>query len=178
MCWQPPAPQDTVPVDVAVVAASPQDRPIVERLLQLYEYDVSDFMDEDLDAEGVYQTTDTEAIWRPGRHTILVKVDGKLAGFALIARHQSYLGDGGTHLVEEFFVMRKYRRRGVGEHVARTLFDRFPGRWEVSTTHQNTAAQAFWRRVIGRYTNDAYREVAVDSDRWRGPVWTFGSPGP
>jgi predicted acetyltransferase len=63
----------------------------------------------------------------------------------------------------------------VGEHVARTLFDRFPGRWEVSELRDNLAAQAFWRRVIGRYTGSAYREVTLDDSRWRGPVQSFDS---
>jgi len=83
-----------------------------------------------------------------------------------------------TYLIDEFFVLRKYRRRGVGAHVARTVFDRFPGHWEVSELRENTAAQAFWRRVIGRYTGGNFREVELDSPRWRGPAPAFESKSP
>jgi len=74
--------------------------------------------------------------------------------------------------------MRKDRRRGVGEHVARTVFDRFRGRWEVSELRENTAAQSFWRRVIGRYTGGNFRAVELDGPRWHGPAQAFESKAP
>jgi predicted acetyltransferase len=158
-----------------VIAASPRDRPIVERLAQLYQYDFSEVTGSDVDEDGRYRHMDGDAIWEPGWHVFLVRVGGRLAGFAFVTRHRSYLGDGETAYMDEFFVLRKYRRRGVGEHVARTLFDRFPGRWEVAELRQNAPAQAFWRRVIGRYTGGRFREVELDDARWRGPVQNFES---
>jgi predicted acetyltransferase len=80
-------------------------------------------------------------------------------------------------LIEEFFVMRKYRHKGVGEYVAHHLFDRFPGVWEVSEMVQNVPAQAFWRKVIDRYTGGRFIEVTLDSELWRGPVQVFRSHG-
>jgi predicted acetyltransferase len=35
-------------------------------------------------------------------------------------------------MITEFFVMRKYRRQGIGKRVARELFECSPGRWEVA----------------------------------------------
>jgi predicted acetyltransferase len=158
---------------IEVVAATPDARPVVERLTQFYEYDVSDFEEEDLDPDGVYRIMDLDALWRPGRHVFLVWVEGRLAGFAFVARHQAYIGEGDTWLMDEFFILRRYRRLGVGEHVARALFDRFGACWEVATTHRNTVAQTFWRHVIDRYTNGTYREVAAGCEHWPGPIWTF-----
>jgi predicted acetyltransferase len=162
-------------VNVALVAATRADKPVIERLLQLYEYDYSEYGGVDVDAHGVFLTNDTEGIWRPSYYVFFITVDGNLAGFAFVTHHQSYVGDGEVRLIDEFFVMRKYRRRGVGEHVARALFDRFPDRGEVSALRDNLVAQAFWRRVIGRYTGSAYREVTLDDSRWRGPVQSFDS---
>jgi predicted acetyltransferase len=75
--------------------------------------------------------------------------------------------------VAEFFVMRKYRRQGVGTVVATRLFDSFRGRWEVRELKTNLAAIAFWRRVIGAYTNGNYEETLIDDERWHGPVQSF-----
>lgn len=58
----------------------------------------------------------------------------------------------------EFFVLRKFRGAGVGERIARQLFDRFRGRWEVQRLARNTPALAFWRKVIGRYTDGRFQE--------------------
>lgn len=57
------------------------------------------------------------------RTPIQVRVDGKLAGLALVIQ-QSYLsGDRNTTDIDEFFIMRKYRRRGVGKEAAMRIFD-------------------------------------------------------
>jgi predicted acetyltransferase len=77
--------------------------------------------------------------------------------------------------MNEFFVLRKYRRQGGGEQVARLLVDQFPGRWEVAELAENTVAQAFWRQVIRRYTGGRFGEIAIDNDRWHGPVQAFAS---
>jgi len=53
----------------------------------------------------------------------------------------------------QFFVMKKYRRLGVGTLGARFIFDQCRGRWEVGQMPLNRPAQAFWRRAIGDYTN-------------------------
>jgi predicted acetyltransferase len=66
----------------------------------------------------------------------------------------------------------------VGRAAAVALFNRFPGRWEVAQLEANTAAQAFWRRVIGDYTGGDYTERWVDDDEHRGPAQTFRSGPP
>jgi predicted acetyltransferase len=104
---------------------------------------------------------------REGRHVYIVRADGELAGFALVHR-----ADPVWHM-SEFFVMRKYRRSGVGTRFAVTLFDRHPGTWEVRQIHANTPAQVFWRKVIGRYTDGAYSEQLLDDDSWDGPMQSF-----
>jgi predicted acetyltransferase len=115
---------------------------------------------------------------KPDWHAFVVKVDGKLAGFALV-RQCSYLsGDTDTTDMAEFFIMRQYRRRRVGERVAARLFDMFPGRWEVREEAKNLAAQRFWRTIIDRYARGRYEESIVDDDRWKGPVQSFDSSAP
>jgi predicted acetyltransferase len=162
---------------IEVITATSADKLIVERLLQLYEHDNSEFFGADVDPDGIYHVVDADTLWQPDWNVFLVKVDGHLAGFAFVSRHPSYLGDGETYLMDEFFVMRKYRRRGVGEYVARTLFDCFPGRWEVSEWPTNIGSHAFWRRVISRYTDGHFHEVDLDTPRIRGLVQSFSSAG-
>lgn len=130
-------------MDIALVTTTHADKPVVERLLQLYEYDYSEYGEVDIDPHGVFPTCEVESIWRPGYHVFLIMVGGNRAGFAFVTHGPALLDTGETNLVDEFFVMRKYRRRGVGEHVAHALFGRFPGRWGACQLRQNVAAQAF-----------------------------------
>src|SRR3712207_8167071 len=77
-------------------------------------------------------------IRRPPRSTLfpyttLFRSDGKLAGFALIrtlpALPKAVLP---VYSMAEFFVLKKYRRRGVGREAAFRLFSMFPGEWHVT----------------------------------------------
>jgi predicted acetyltransferase len=126
------------------------DVPIVRRLVQLYIYDL---VGErwGVEADGSYGSAHWHRrFWRrDGRHHFIVRVNGRPAGFALVRELPA--ADGvPTRQMAEFFVLRTYRRRGVGTRVARTLFARFPGRWELSVLTWNVGARPFWRGVIRR----------------------------
>jgi predicted acetyltransferase len=163
-------------MDIAIVPATGADAPVLDRLRQLSAYDFSEYSGIDVDPNGVFlPADDDEADTEDPVATFFIRVDGRLAGYAVVSRHVSYLDHGGPFLVSSFFVMRKYRRCGVGEHVARALFARFPGRWEVATNPDREPAQTFWRRVIGRYTEGTYQEATEGCERWDGPIWAFES---
>ena len=153
-------------VQIAPIRASEDSA--LAALLQLYVYDFSEMLGLDVGDDGRYRVPPTE-----DRDAFLIRVDGKLAGFALHVGKSRLTGEAGVHDVAEFFVLQRYRRAGVGEHAARGLFDRFRGRWEVRQKTENTRAIAFWRRVIDRYTGGRFDEELLADERWRGPVQRF-----
>jgi predicted acetyltransferase len=129
-------------MDVQVAEALDDDRTVVRRLLQLYHYDFSEFDGSDLNSHGEYLHRYFDEYWTDSdRKAFLFRVEGALAGFALVFT-------GEPHDVAEFFVMRKYRGRGVGAQAAASLFDQFPGRWTVRQQLKNPAATAFWHKAI------------------------------
>lgn len=129
-------------MDLEVARALDDDRPVVRRLLQLYHHDFSEFDGSDVNLHGEYLHRYFDEYWADSdRQAFLFRADGALAGFALVFT-------GEPRDVAEFFVMRKYRRRGVGAHAAGLLFGRFPGRWTVRQQRANPAATAFWRKAI------------------------------
>ena len=165
---------------IEVVRAGPEQQPVIEHLFQFYHYDWTEIAREgeetysNVGENGLFDVESLARFWNePKRHPFLLKVDGTLAGFALV-RQQSYLsGDPETNDMVEFFVMRKFRRKGVGREMATRLFTMFPGRWEVREVAENANAQAFWRAVIGGYTGGAYEETWVENEKWTGPVQSF-----
>lgn len=143
------------------------DFPIVSNLVRFYVYDMSEHAGFDLSDEGTFDAGGSLANywgivpdapedqwpphWRGFAH--LVRAGGHPAGFALVRRIADGLYDMG-----EFFIARKYRRRGAGAYVATAMFRRYPGRWEVREMPSNVGAQAFWRRIIQEFTGGAYEE--------------------
>jgi predicted acetyltransferase len=163
-------------VNVQITAAGPEDQARLGALFELYAYDFSEILGLDVGDDGRFRPPALDAYWTdPRRHPFLIRIDERLGGFALVQERSRLTGEDGVRDVAEFFVMRRYRRRGIGERAARWLFDRFRGRWEVRQKAENEAATAFWRRVIGRYSGGRFEDVVWDDARWRGPVQLFDS---
>ena len=143
------------------------ERTLLERLLQLYYYDFSEFDPDDVDESGLFGIGGLERYGRETGHDAwLVRVDGKPAGFVLVDE-RSPLPDGGDrHYIHEFHVLRAYRRKGIGTAVACAVFDRYPGGWQIEQIGPNTDAQAFWRRAIERYTGGRYTERTIEGRRF------------
>ena len=146
-------------------------------LLQLSEYnayDFSDIVDLDVDDTGRFGGAWLERHFTDSLcHPFVIRMDGKLVGFAIHEGRSRLTGDTGINDIAEFFVMKRYRKHAVGARVATALFGRFAGPWEVRELRRNAPAIAFWRKVIDRYTGGAYTELEWDDARFRGVVQRF-----
>lgn len=135
-------PGEDDPVEFTLVRATDDDRPVLRRLMELYRYDFSQFDRADVDAHGEYGYRCLDHYWtEPQREAFLFQVDGRWAGFRLVRAEERFD-------MSEFFVLRKYRRQGIGRSAAAQLFERFPGPWKVRQQKTNPAATAFWRLAI------------------------------
>jgi predicted acetyltransferase len=148
-----------------------QDKPILRNLIEFYQYDFSELDRSDVGNFGLFGYPYLDNYWtETGRYPFFIRVDGKLAGFVLV-----HVAEG-VNAIGEFFVLRKYRRQGVGGEVAHRIFDQFPGRWRVEQEECNKPAQTFWRKVIGAYTNGQFTERTPRPDvKWTGPAQEFVS---
>lgn len=108
---------------------------------------------------------------RPNRFPYFIKVDGKIAGFVLVNSH--VLVQVGGKNVAEFYVLKKFRKGGVGKIAAKKSFAMFPGKWEVRQIVENPIAHIFWNKTISEYTDNNFEEVTMDDENWRGWVQTF-----
>ncbi|MBL8303334.1 MAG: hypothetical protein JNM26_11245 [Ideonella sp.] len=161
-------------LDVSLAHA--EQRLPLQRMLELYQHDLSDLWDQDLDAHGDYGYPLDRHFARDAAWPYVFRVDGRYAGFALVDTQVRL--PGGDFWMEQFFVLRKYRRRGVGARAACRVFACHPGRWQVGQMPANTPAQAFWRRVITRHCGGAFAETMLTTGRWQGLVQSFMSPAP
>lgn len=166
---------DRLSIDPATVA----EQSVIANLLQLYIHDFSELFAGtprcDLDADGLYRPDiPLDDWWRLPNHVpLLLRVDGRLAGFALI-NDQGHSRLAVDRNVAEFFIIRKYRHAGVGRAAALAIFNRFPGQWEAAVMRANTGARAFWARTIAEHpaANGITAEDCHDG-RWNGTLFRF-----
>jgi|GEM_PF-183057 len=98
----------------------------------------------------------------------LILADGIPAGFALIASGP-YTESGSDYMVNEFFILRPYRGKGVGEAAAGELFRRHPGSWSLFTTpgERNRGSISFWRKSLARHAGeDGYTEEDLELEHF------------
>ncbi len=143
-----------------------EQKSVFVQMMELYMYDFSEFSDDDINEYGYFGYPRIDDYWNEeGRYPFFIRVDGKLAGLVLVRSCCEHNNLTNPHNIAEFFVMKKYRQRGVGKTVAVMIFDMFPGGWEISQWTKNVPAQKFWRKIVEEYTNGKYDTfTAVEKD--------------
>jgi predicted acetyltransferase len=89
----------------------------------------------------------------------LIKVDGLPAGFILVTT-PPYLFDNCDFMINEIFILRPYRGKGIGENGVREVFNLHRGKWMLFTTptDKNLNTVSFWRKTLSGYTNNQFTE--------------------
>lgn len=135
-----------------ITLVSRERRHVVERLMQLYLYELSEYTEAELDSNGCYAYRYLPLYWQEEtRYPLICELRGVVVGFALVRYEAPY------YEMAEFFILRRYRRQQVGRRFATMVFQTFPGSWRICQLVRNTPAQAFWRNIIPKY--EEYREV-------------------
>lgn len=166
---------------LAIDPARADERPLLENLSQLYLHDFSELFAGtprlDLDHEGRFRLDPPlDRWWQAAEHVpLLLRWHGHPAGFALV-NADSHMGVPVDRAIAEFFVVRKYRRLGLGRATARGLFARWPGTWEIAVMRVNIGAVAFWEWAITGYpvANGLVIHDRADA-LWNGTVFRFRS---
>jgi predicted acetyltransferase/ADP-ribose pyrophosphatase YjhB (NUDIX family) len=151
-----------------------EDWPVVERLWQLYQHDLSEFRHSSPGADGLFQTRRlrTYAAGADGSVGYLARSGDAPVGFGLVhdvSREPRLMG--------EFFLARSARGRGIAAAFAREVLARHPGRWAIPFQNENPRAAAFWRRLAAEVLHDvSERTVGVPGKPHLPPdVWLSGT---
>lgn len=140
---------------VSLRAVTPETRPVLLQLWQLFRHDLSEFRGMVPEQDGRFHTRALERflVDDPDLRAYLFERDRGPLGFALVSGLTTQ-----PQLVSEFFVLRGARRQGVGRRAAEALFARHPGTWEIPFQEANAGAARFWRALAGDVARDGVRE--------------------
>ena len=167
---------ETVHVD----AASASESTLLSNLLELYMHDLSAlFPAIALGPDGRFGYPSLHLYWsEPARrYPFVIRCGEQIAGFVLVTRGSPASSDPQVFDVAEFFVLRRFRRSGVGRSTAEQLWRTFPGTWVVRVLLANAGALAFWSTSIAEFAGDAVREIPHPREPHKWRVFTFESHG-
>ncbi len=168
-------------MEVKVVLANDENSNIIKNLYPLYLHDLSEHYGNIPNEYGIYEDEpmktlieqyDVQNIWFEKPDILfpyIIMVDENPAGFALIAT-APYAPKTTDYYVNEFFLLRPYRGKDIGEIAAKLVFNKFLGRWELYTNSMSTnlKGQKFWTKTVSNYTNNNYNECVgqtVDGEK-------------
>ncbi len=166
------------PSTVVVTAAARAQAPIIQNLMQLYTHDFSEFWAGtsrgDLNMDGLFDAYPLDGYWsRPNWLALVIWCGRVLAGFSLV-NDQTHSGLAANRNMAEFFILRKYRGRGVSQAAAKLIFSQQPGMWEVAVARKNVRAQEFWRKTIPHLDKISnLQELDRRNEQWNGPIFRF-----
>lgn len=149
---------------VELLRTSPEQAEIIRNLYQYYAYESSDWEQEDVEVDGRFYVHEEHLVryWQdPQWSANLILVDGYIAGFLLVESND--LSGLGALELADLFVLKKYRRLGVGSSVALQVLGNGNDAWLVRFYRQDEAAQAFWRAVFAELPRPA-RDIVLDDE--------------
>src|SRR5271170_3471900 len=167
---------EMIPLHVEVLAATREQEPILANLLELYVHDFSQFLDLHMGEDGRFGYPSLPLYWsEPGRYPFLIRMDGKLAGLALVKKGSEGSGRDAVWDMAEFFVLRGRRGRGVGSLAAYDVWRRLPGPWEVRVMQRNVPARHFWAQAISTFAGEVIQPVRIEKNGEPWDLFSFQS---
>lgn len=144
-------------MNVEIRLAKVHERETLSNLLEKYNYEFSQYVQQDVDKNGLYGYPYLDDYWsESGRWAYFILADGNLAGFVLVNNHSELETHQTDFSVAEFFVMHKYRRKGVGKRAFYQVMERHQGSWQLKCHPGNVGASYFWSRMIDNYTKGSF----------------------
>ena len=154
---------------VELISAEPGDQPLLAALLDSYAREFSLFHPVEFEADGSFVYPHLPSYWcEPGRFPFLIRMDGEIAGFVLVARQDSLSGEA-VFDIDQFYVAPGFRRHGAGTEAAHDVWKRFPALWQVRVLDANQPAIRFWQSAVSRFTGKPLQPVSftVGNEAWR-----------
>lgn len=143
--------------------------PVWDRMIQAYEYEFSRITGKEPRDDG---TMPLDTVLGGSVRGWIWWQEGHPAGFAAVIDH------GDHREAAEFYVVPRWRGRGLGRELAARTFDTAPGRWVVKQLAAALDAQAFWKNCLAALPCQNLSNSEIVDPYW-GPVvrQEFGWPG-
>lgn len=150
--------------EIKLVEIESKDKSVLQNLFQLYMHDITASLPMDVNEHGLFEYNYLDyyfAETEGNRYAYFVYIDNKIGGFVLVNDDFMVLDkqkDFPCYDLAEMFILNAYKKKGVGEIIAKQVFDLHHGSWEIRPVPRSEGAKKFWLKVVKNYTNNNYVE--------------------
>ena len=153
-------------MNITVRPAEERDRQLVKNIFNLYQNELCIYSD-DFDAldENGYFAPDTVSEILPfgdGVFPYIIEENARPVGFVM-ATDASYAPEGFDYCLEEIFLIRNRRKKGIASAAMKEITKSHPGKWTLEVYKENTPAVSFWMRFLKENAEDVSSDTKANS---------------
>lgn len=135
-------------MSVTLKAVVESEKSILRNLYSLYLHDLSRFTEMiDLEADGSFKYESLDKFWDiDGLSPYFIKLDDSIIGFILLLE-RPFLTKEYDLGINDFFIINKYKGKGVAAQAVEKLFEAKKGQYFVVQVIENKRAVSFWKKL-------------------------------
>jgi ribosomal-protein-alanine N-acetyltransferase len=147
--------------EIKIISATIEDYPVIQNMGRFYVYDMSEYIGKEkgweIPEDGLYECIDFKKYWEgENNFPFLIRYGNEIAGFVIVDKKGS--SPEIDFNMAQFYILRKFKNKGIGCYVAHQCFNKFRGVWEVMVIPGNEGAYRFWRSTIKKYAHNDFTE--------------------
>lgn len=137
-------------MELLIEKVGSERKEVLKNLITLFLHDLSEFNSKiDLNPEnGLFEFDVLDWFFeKEGLTPFFLVFDKKPVGFILLQSGPFSNSDRADYIVNSIFILKNYRRKGIGVLACNKLFEMFPGRYAIGQMLNNTPAIKFWKNI-------------------------------
>ena len=126
--------------DLKLERSTIDDKDVLKNLYLYYAHDLSEFNDSlKTDPNGLFGNS-IDLYFNDDRLIPLkIILDNSIIGFLFCSKGQTV-----DYVIQDMFILRNHRNRGLGKLALKQLFNLYPGKFGLDILIKNTPAKLFW----------------------------------
>ncbi|MBU8567943.1 GNAT family N-acetyltransferase [Virgibacillus pantothenticus] len=131
-------------LSVEIKEANSEDKNSVENLFQFYLHDLSEYTDNlNIAKNGNFDTSDVELFFtKDNLLPLKIVLEDEIIGFIFLIKGKTV-----NYVINDMFILRKFRNRGLGKIVVKKVFTQYKGTYAVMQLINNKSAVTFWHSL-------------------------------
>lgn len=145
----------------------------LENLMSIYLHDLSEFVaDLKINEEGKFEYDGLELYFKSeDLNPYFIIYQDEVAGFILFNTGK-YVPKDIDYVVHELFILKGFRKKGIGSTAIRILLDKYKGKYKIVQISSNKTAVNFWMKFYEKQ-GIKYIEAREKLDDLEGNVQIF-----
>jgi len=131
--------------DLKLERAGIDDKDFIKNLYQHYMHDLSEFNDSlQPDAMGLFDNSFVDSYYcKDNLIPLKITLANSIIGFLFCSKGQKV-----DYIIQDIFILKNYRNRGLGKLAVEQLFALYPGRFGLGVLIKNASAKLFWTHCL------------------------------